>query len=260
MKNSQPFSSVLSVEALSKRFGGLQALLKVSFEIREKEILGLLGPNGAGKTTCFNIISGVQKPTEGKIFFQGEDISGLPPHQMASRGIGRTYQIVRPFGSLTVLENVLVALGMEKYGKGIPFFSFWDTKANRDKARQYLKLVGLEAQEKAKALSLPLGNLRRLELARALALEPSLLLLDETFSGLRHEEISLLEKTILGIRARGITILLIEHNMRVAMSLSDRIVVLDHGEKIAEGLPEEIAKNDRVIDAYLGRVKEDGLA
>lgn len=247
---SQP---LLKIEKLSKYFGGLKAVDQVDFEVREGEILGMLGPNGAGKTVCFNLISGVYKPTSGSIFLCGQKTDGLASHELAKMGIGRTFQIVKPFASLTVLENVLVARGISRYFSFKKIWADWKSKPEMDAALHTLEKVGLADLAHRKAGLLPLGNLRRLEIARALVVGHKLLLLDESFSGLRHEETSRLEKLIRDIRKSGITILLIEHNMRVTMGLCDRIVVLDHGRKIAEGPPKSIQNNERVIEAYLGR-------
>jgi branched-chain amino acid transport system ATP-binding protein len=245
--------ALLEIVGLSKHFGGLRAADGVGFQIQAGEILGLLGPNGAGKTVCFNLISGVYKPTAGRISFDGQRIDGLPPHVIAGFGIGRTFQIVKPFAHLTVLENVLAARGIARYSRLTPIWSSSRTPAERREAMGLLERAGLAGLAERRAGLLPLGNLRRLEIARALAVGSKLLLLDESFSGLRHEEIAHLEALIRSIRAGGQTVLLIEHNMRVAMGLCDRLVVLDHGRKLAEGRPAEIRANEAVIEAYLGR-------
>jgi branched-chain amino acid transport system ATP-binding protein len=244
---------LLRVVNLSKHFGGLKAVQEVSFQLEKGTILGLIGPNGAGKTTTFNMISGVYKPTSGEIFFKGKRSDGLPPHSIASLGIGRTFQIVRPLSSLSVLENVIAALGVDIYPG---FFARWGShnkKKTLENARKILEQVDLVNRTDSKAGMLPLGELRRLEIARALALDPELLLLDESFSGLRHEEIDRLSGLVRSIRDNGTGILLIEHNMKVAMSLSENMVVLDHGIKIAEGNPDVVRKNRAVIEAYLGK-------
>jgi len=244
---------LLKLKDLSKHFGGLKAVEGVDFDLFPGEILGMLGPNGAGKTVCFNLISGVYQPTRGEIFFENRPIGGMSSHEIATLGVGRTFQIVKPFAMLSVLENVLVARGVTRYKSLTKIWTVWKTEKEKSAALETLDRVGLADLADRKAGLLPLGNLRRLEIARALAVGHKLILLDESFSGLRNEEILQLEHLIGHIRKDGITVLLIEHNMRVAMGICDRIVVLDHGRKIAEGKPDAIQRNEQVIEAYLGR-------
>src|SRR6056297_1967970 len=245
--------SILQVQNLSKHFGGLKAVDNVSFNLDEGDILGLLGPNGAGKTTCFNVISGIYKPTSGSILFCNRRTEGMAPHKMARLGTGRTFQIVKPFSDISVLDNVITALGMKNYPSLARSSMPWNTSHFRNTGMEILEQVALSDMAVKKAGTLPLGDLRRLEIGRALALKPSLLLLDESFSGLRHEKIARMEELIISLAQRGISVLLIEHNMRVAMKLCNRVVVLDHGARLAEGTPDEIGKNPAVIEAYLGK-------
>jgi branched-chain amino acid transport system ATP-binding protein len=245
--------ALLEVTALSKEFDGLRALDGVSFTAEEGEILGVIGPNGAGKTTLFNLISGIYPSSGGEISFQGKSILNLKPHQISRLGIGRTFQIVRPFQNLDVETNVLVAFGHRFYP------SFWkSTEPFRQpdilkEVQTLVEKVGLLPYNKQVAKNLPLGFKKRLEIARALALRPRLLLLDEPSAGLRFIESAQLMDLSRQVRDQGIGVLLIEHNLHVVMDLCNRIVVLDHGSKIAEGSPEGIRSNSLVIQAYLGK-------
>jgi branched-chain amino acid transport system ATP-binding protein len=237
---------LLEIVDVGIRFGGLAALNGVSFAVAPQEIVGLIGPNGAGKTTLFNVITGLLRPTRGAIRFKGEDITGLPSHIICHRGIARTFQLVRVFPSLTVLENVLVGGCFGGDGQGT------DLRQARPDALERLRFVGLDHVAERPAGSLPIVARKRLEIARALATRPSLLLLDEVIAGLTPTEAGQLMELIARIRAGGTTIILIEHVMKAIMNLSDRIVVLHHGEKLAEGAPREIARAPAVVAAYLG--------
>jgi branched-chain amino acid transport system ATP-binding protein len=235
---------ILEVRDVTKRFGGLQALSDVTFDLSAGEILGLIGPNGAGKTTLFNVINGVFPPNQGKVVFRGEDITGFPPYDVASRGLSRAYQVVRPLSDLTVRENVMVGacFGRER-------FSLAEAARVAD---EVLAQVGLADKAGLFAGSLNVAEKKRLELARALGSQPYLLLLDEVLAGLNPSEITLMMDTIRQIRDKGITILMIEHVMQAVMNISDRILVLDYGALIAQGPPQEVVNDPQVIEAYLG--------
>jgi branched-chain amino acid transport system ATP-binding protein len=235
---------ILQVSDVTKRFGGLQALSEVSFDLPEGQILGLIGPNGAGKTTLFNVINGVYTPERGRVIFRGEDITGLPSYEVARRGLARAHQVVRPLGDLTVRENVMVGACFGREGHSL-------AEAAR-LADGALARVGLLERAPQSASSLNVAQKKRLELARALAARPHLLLLDEVLAGLNPSEITPMLETIRTIRDDGITILMIEHVMQAVMNISDRILVLDYGVLIAAGSPEEVANNPQVIEAYLG--------
>lgn len=240
---------LLEVQGLTKLFGGLAALKDVNFNVDNMEIVGIIGPNGAGKTTVFNLITGFLKPDSGNVRFRGEDITGLEPDEIVNKGIARTFQVVRPFRHLPVIANVLVALFSHRGGKKIEW-----VKTRERKAREMLEYVGLSEMMLESAGNLSHGDLKRLEIARALATEPEMLLLDEPFSGLSPVETDLLMKSIQKMHLDGRTILIIEHKVYTIMKIAQRIVVLNHGEKIAEGKPEEIAKNEEVVRVYLGKV------
>ncbi len=248
----------LAVSSLTKEFYGLKALDRVDFTLERGEILGIIGPNGAGKTTLFNVISGLLRPTAGEIHFQDIPIHHLKPHQIAMGGIARTFQIVKPFDNFTVLRNVLVAVGHQFYPGLFSCASPFEKEKHLGQARSILARVGMEAYQMTIAKNLPLGLKKQLEIARALALQPRLLLLDEPTAGLQYEEFDRLGSLIRQLQEEGITVVLIEHNMQVVMGLCERIVVLDHGVKIAEGTPEEVRTNPQVIEAYIGR--EETLA
>ena len=233
---------MLTLESVTKRFGGLTAVRAVSLEVRRGDLLGIIGPNGAGKTTLFNVIAGYYRPEEGRVVFEGRDVTGLPAHAISRLGLTRTFQIVKPFGNLSVADNVMIG-ALTRLPR---------VRDARVEAERVIALCGLGPHAPARARALPVGLRKRLEVARALATRPLLLLLDEVMAGLNPSELTGIIDLVRRVHAEGVTLIVIEHVMAAMMRLAQRIVMLHHGEKIAEGTPAEIAHDRRVIDAYLG--------
>jgi|SRR5690606_18401567 len=242
--------SLLEYKNVSMHFGGLKAIDEVSFQVNAKEILGLIGPNGAGKTTLFSMASGFLNPTRGEIWFKGERIDRMGPPEICERGLVRTYQIVRPFGEMTVVENVMIGA----------FLHCRSADQARERARQVVERVGLGPRAEQIARTLTLAGRKRLEVAKALATQPQLLLLDEVMAGLNAVETAEMLELVQSIREEGVSVLVIEHNMQAIMKLSDRIVVVHHGQKIADGEPEVVASSPDVVAAYLGDQYKGSLA
>ncbi len=243
---------LMRIEDLKMYFGGLKAIDGFDLSIYKGETLGIIGPNGAGKTTLFNAICGVYIPTGGKVIFEGQEVQGTPAHEMAKKGISRTFQISKPLSGLTIFDNVVAAAGVHEYTGIKSYFRKAHTKEVEDRVEAVIREVGLADVANKKASDVSLGYLRRLEIARALVTEPKLIMLDEPCAGLSNFAINEITELIMALKEKGQSIVLIEHNLPITMKVCDRITVLSYGKKIAEGTPDEVKNNRQVIEAYLG--------